>query len=89
MTHGADPGGRCERCGLLIGLHGSHTDDQCIDALKAALGGAAAALRGVLDVCRDRQAFVMQGSRAFARAENIVLHALAGLDARFERDVEL
>jgi hypothetical protein len=36
----------------------------------------AAALRQVLAICRDRQAFVMQGPRAFARAEKICKDAL-------------
>jgi hypothetical protein len=80
VSHDADLDGRCERCGTLIGFHGSHTDDECIDALKAALGVAVTAMRGVLDVCRDRQAFVMLGPRAFGRAENIVMDAFTKLD---------
>jgi hypothetical protein len=36
------------------------------------------ALEGVLAVSRDRQAFVMMGPRAFARAERIALDALEG-----------
>lgn len=35
-----------------------------------------AALEGILDVCRDRQAFVMLGPRSFAKAEQIALEAL-------------
>lgn len=34
------------------------------------------ALEAVLGVCRDRQAFVMQGPRAFAKAEQIAMQAL-------------
>jgi hypothetical protein len=82
MTHEADLDGRCEGCGLLIGFHGTHTPEECARDLKAALGDAEAALRGVLDVCRDRQAFVMQGARAFARAEQIVLRAFVKLNLK-------
>jgi hypothetical protein len=80
VIHDADLDGRCERCGLLIGFHATHTDEQCIDGLKSALKTAVSAMHGVLDVCRDRQAFVMLGSRSFARAENIVLDAFNDLN---------
>jgi hypothetical protein len=86
MTHEADLDGRCENCGLLIGFHGTHETDDCVVGLKGALFEATTAMHGVLDVCRDRQAFVMMGLRAFARAENIVLAAFAKLNVRDEVD---
>ena len=40
--------------------------------------GLREALEDILAVCRDREAFVMQGPRAFAKAEQIASKALAG-----------
>lgn len=48
----------------------------------ASTANALRALRDILAVCRDRGAFVLQGPRAFAKAEQIARKALAdaGLD---------
>jgi hypothetical protein len=46
------------------------------DALVAEIERLRAALEGVLEVCRDRKAFVMMGPMAFSRAEQIALKAL-------------
>lgn len=45
-------------------------------ALVAEIERLREALEGVLEVCRDRQAFVLMGPRAFSRAEQIALKAL-------------
>jgi hypothetical protein len=84
-THEADLDGRCERCGLLIGFHGTHTDDQCIDALKTAYEDAIKAMHAILAISRDRQAFVLQGPRGFARAENIILDVFRKHDITVSR----
>jgi len=40
VLHEADLDGNCENCGLLIGFHGTHTTEECVQALKKALTDA-------------------------------------------------
>ena len=47
-----------------------------LDARDAEVAKLRRALEGVLAVCRDRAAFVAQGPRSFARAEQIAVKAL-------------
>jgi hypothetical protein len=76
-THEADLDGRCENCGVLIGFHGTHSDEDCVRSLRAALDVATEAMRAVLGVCRSSLA-----SRALELAESIVTNAFTKLDIK-------
>lgn len=85
MPHEADLDGNCENCGRPIGFHGTHTTEQCVEALKGDFKTATEALYAALIVSRDRQAFVALGARGWAKAENILTMALNKLGFKTER----
>ncbi len=86
MSYDADLDGRCTSCGMVVGFHGSHENDAaCVEALKSAHKTATDGLYAALAVSRDREAFVMQGARAFAKAEFVLKAALTSLGMRTER----
>lgn len=78
----------CQRCGIEL-LNGGferdplyeHTDARCADRLAARLREARECIEAALEVSRDRQAFMMQGPRGWARAEQVLQRGLAALDA--------
>jgi hypothetical protein len=85
MPHEADLDGNCENCGRPIGFHGTHTTEQCVEALKGDFKTATTALDEALAVSRDRQAFVALGPRGWIKAESILTTALNKLGLKTER----